>query len=267
VYSFDGYENVNANDMNAGMFDATKYNKNQLINNSLVKSGDPVYKLCTSEEWSIVIMENDEEKVKMLEDLGYIKVRFIKNQDESWGKVSSYTNSDGDTFVVLTFTNSMITFCRDRFLSVELITEEESGLKIPNSSVVEKSFFLIPKDYIIKNNDNTTGILREKYDEQGNETSEFVKLSVYNENETEYFVDSEFLRSGDKLIKTDSTERFTVGKQDTLVGVYNINKGYADFRQIKILYQNDEYSIVRSNTMYGLNVYDYIILDASVQGE
>ena len=42
-----------------------------------------------------------------------------------------------------------------------------------------------------------------------------------------------------------------------------INKGYADFKQIIILYQNDEYSIVKSNTNYGLNVYDYIVLDAS----
>ena len=30
-----------------------------------------------------------------------------------------------------------------------------------------------------------------------------------------------------------------------------------------ILYQNDEYAIVQSNTRYGLNVYDYIVLDAS----
>ena len=47
-----------------------------------------------------------------------------------------------------------------------------------------------------------------------------------------------------------------------LIGVYNINKGYADFKQIQILYQNDEYSIVKSNTEYGLNVYDYIALNA-----
>ena len=45
--------------------------------------------------------------------------------------------------------------------------------------------------------------------------------------------------------------------------VYNINKGYADFKEIIILYQNDEYSIVESNTRYGLNCYDYIALDAS----
>ena len=29
-----------------------------------------------------------------------------------------------------------------------------------------------------------------------------------------------------------------------------------------ILYQNEEYSIVKSNTKYGLNVYDLIVLEA-----
>ena len=56
---------------------------------------------------------------------------------------------------------------------------------------------------------------------------------------------------------------YTVGKRATLIGVYNMNKGYADFKQINILYQNDEYAIVNSNTRYGLSVYDYIVLDAS----
>ena len=262
VYSIDGYEELTLQQMNKELLDENNYEKTQLINNNLVKSGDPVYKLCNSEEWSVIINENDPDKVKELEELEYVKVRFIKNQDESWGKVSTYTNDAGDTFVQLTFTNSMLTFCRDRFLNVELITEDEKGLKIPVSSIVYKNFFLIPKSYLIRNNDNNTGVLRVKYDEQGKETSEFVPVSVYNETETEYYIDEETLRSGDSLILTDSNARYTVSRNDSLIGVYNINKGYADFRQIKVLYQNEEYAIVRSNTNYGLNVYDYIVLDS-----
>ena len=267
VYSIDGYEDLTLETMTLDKLDQKNYEKTQLINNTLVKAGDPVYKLCTSEEWSIIINEQDPERLQEFEDLEYIKVRFIKNQDESWGKVTTYTNVDGQSFVQLTFTNSMITFCRDRFLNVELITEDETGLKIPNSSIVNKSFFLIPKAYLISNNDNTSGVLREKYDEQGNATTEFVSLDVYNETDTEYYIDTDTLRAGDTLIKPDSNERYTVSKTDTLIGVYNINKGYADFRQVKILYQNDEYAIVRSNTMYGLNVYDYIVLDSSTVDE
>jgi hypothetical protein len=263
VYSVDGYEDLVLEKMTAEVFDESTYEKQQLVNNNLVKAGDPVYKLCTSEEWSIIIKEEDPEKVQQLVDLEYVKVRFIKNQYESWGKVTAYTNPDGDSFVKLTFNNSMVTFCRDRFLNVELITEDESGLKIPNSSIVNKSFYLIPKSYLIRNNDNSTGVLKVKYDEQGNETSEFVNVSVYSENDTQYYLDTDILRSGDQLILTDSNQRYTISQMDTLIGVYNINKGYADFREISILYKNDEYAIVKSNTIYGLNVYDYIVLDSS----
>jgi hypothetical protein len=263
VYSLDGYEDLTLEKMNSSVFDESAYEKKQLINNTLVKAGDPVYKICSSEEWSIIIREDDEEKVQELVDLEYVKVRFIKNQDESWGKVSAYTNTDGESFVQLTFTNSMITFCRDRFLNIELITEDETGLKIPNSAIVNKNFYLVPKDYVIKNNDNSYGVLRVKYDEQGKETSEIVDVTIYNETETVYYLDTDTLRSGDILILTDSNQRYTVSKTDSLSGVYNINKGYADFRQISILYQNEEYSIVRSNTIYGLNVYDYIVLDST----
>ena len=61
--------------------------------------------------------------------------------------------------------------------------------------------------------------------------------------------------------------KYALSKRGSLIGVYNINKGYADFKQVDILYNNDEYSIVQSNTAYGLNVYDYIVLDATAVNE
>ena len=76
-------------------------------------------------------------------------------------------------------------------------------------------------------------------------------------------MDTSVLKTGDVLYKTNSQDTYTVSKRATLIGVYNVNKGYADFKQINILYQNDEYSIVKANTTYGLNVYDYIVLDGS----
>ena len=69
---------------------------------------------------------------------------------------------------MLTFTNSMVTFCTDRFIDVELILEDEAGLKIPNSSIVEKEFFIVPKDYVTKGgNSNNFGVMRETYTEDG----------------------------------------------------------------------------------------------------
>ena len=263
VYSVDGMEDLTFEQITKESFDKQNYTKTQLISNELIASGDPVYKLSMSEDWSIVI-QVDADKAKELEELEYVKVKFLKNQNTSWGKVSSYTNPDGDTFVNLSFTNSMITFCTDRFVDIELITEEEKGLKIPNSSIVEKEFFIVPKEYVIKGgNSGSYGVMREAYAEDGTATTEFIETTIYNETETEYYLDDSQLRMGDYIIKPESTEKEAISKKGSLIGVYNINKGYADFKQINILYQNEEYAIVKSNTQYGLSVYDYIVLDAS----
>ena len=59
----------------------------------------------------------------------------------------------------------------------------------------------------------------------------------YDENEGVYYMDTSVLKAGDVLYKTDSQETYTVSKRATLIGVYNVNKGYADFKQINILYR------------------------------
>ena len=87
-------------------------------------------------------------------------------------------------------------------------------------------------------------------------------MYYYDSESKEYYLDSSVLSSGENLYKLDSQETFTVSKRATLIGVYNINKGYADFKQITILDSNDEYAIVKPNTRYGLSVYDYIVLNA-----
>ena len=158
----------------------------------------------------------------------------------------------------------MVTFCTDRFIDIELILEDETGLKVPNSAIIEKEFFIVPKDYVTKGgNSNNYGVMLETYKEDGTPTTEFVETTIYGETEEEYYLDDMVLRIGNHIIKPESTEKYAISKRGSLTGVYNINKGYADFKQINVLYHNDEYSIVKSNTQYGLSVYDYIVLDAT----
>lgn len=267
VYSVDGFEDYNSSDISKEWFEKENYEKVQLINNDIVEQGEPIYKLSTNENWKVLFpLEN--ERAQLLLEEEYVKVKFLKNQNESWGKVNVITGQDGETYVELTFTNSMITFATDRFVDIELITDIETGLKVPNSSIVEKEFFLIPTEYVEKSGSSgEMGVLRETYNEDGSVVPEFVPVNIYNEEDGQYYVDDSVLRIGDNLLKADSTSSFTVSKAGTLVGVYNINKGYADFKQIQILNQNDEYSIIKSNTNYGLIAYDHIVLDAESVNE
>ena len=269
VYSIDGYEDISLNDMTSELIDykvyETENKKKQLISNELVAEGDAVYKIATNEDWSMIIQVDSPEKADSLLEEKYVKVKFLKNQETSWAKVvEKFVNENNESFVLLTFTNSMMTFCTDRFVDIELILDEDNGLKVPNSSIIEKEFFIVPKEYITKGgNTNSNGVLREYYLEDGTKSSEFVQTTIYNETEEEYYLDDLTLRMGDVLIMPDSTNTYTLDKKGSLIGVYNINKGYADFKQINILYQNDEYSIIKPNMVYGLSAYDYIVLDAT----
>lgn len=261
VYSTDGYENVTMDDITQESFNEENYTKNQLHSNSLISTGDPIYKLITSENWSIVV-PIDEKRAALLEETEYQKVKFLKTGDISWGTVNIIRKNDKEIYLKIDFTNSMITFATDRFLEIELLTNEEEGLKIPNSAVVEKDFYLIPKEYVTLGKDGEKqGFLRETYLEDGSVSTEFVETEIYYEEDGQYYVDTGIFRIGDYINKLNSTEKYPISKKGTLIGVYNMNKGYADFTQISILYQNEEYSIVKSNTDYGLNVYDHIVLD------
>lgn len=265
-YWVDGYEELTSDMVSASDFNNKEYERDYLLNNELVAEGQTVYKLCTSEEWSIVIPMEERQALELLEK-EYVKVCFLKNQNQAWGRVEVLHNQDG-TYLELHFTNSMITFCDERYLEIELFREESTGLKIPNTSIANLEFYLIPENYITQSSGTSSyGVLREKLLENGTTTTEYVETTLYNNKDGYYYVGMSALRTGDHIIAPDTQNVYTVSLRGSLIGVFNMNKGYADFRQIEILYQNEEYSIVKSNTKYGLNVYDLIVLDSSSVSE
>lgn len=260
----DGYENLTPQQITADHFNEKQYEKKLLTGNTLIAEGDTAYKLCTDEKWSVMIPVKAERGAQLLQE-DYLKVRFLKNQYESWAQVFLIQGMDGNTYLQLLFNNSMVSFINERFLDIELLVENETGLKIPNSAIVQKEFFLIPEEYVITNSDvGDYCIMRQTFDEEGNITNELAEISVYNydQDSKEYYLDASFLEVGDVLYTLDRQGTFTVSKRATLIGVYNVNKGYADFKQITILSQNDEYAIVKTNTKYGLRAYDFIVLNA-----
>lgn len=107
-------------------------------------------------------------------------------------------------------------------------------------------------------------------------TAQFVNCTLYYQDEENAYVAPEEesfstsmkkLVSGDLLVKTDSSETYQVGQTAKLTGVYNINKGYTIFRRVEVLYENEEYSIVKEGTSFGLSVYDRIVLNAATVTE
>lgn len=261
-YDIDGYESLRPEMVTPEMFDQEGYEVKHLESNQLVGTEDTAYKIVTNENWSIVIPVEESRAVE-LEKEEYVKVKFLKNQYESWAKVTLIRNMGG-VFLNLEFTNSMITFASERFIELEILSSQKEGLKVPISAICEQSFYLIPLEYKSEgNNDSQIGFNRETYNENNEKTTEFVESKIYYADDNYYYVDTSKLRLGDVVYMPDSQQTFKIEKVGSLIGVYNINKGYADFTAITILYSNDEYAVISSNTNYGLSEYDYIVLDAT----
>jgi len=69
------------------------------------------------------------------------------------------------------------------------------------------------------------------------------------------------------IAKKVSNDLYQVGNTAELEGVYCINQGYTQFRKIKVLYANEEYTIVEEGTTFGLTIYDRIVLNAEAVKE
>ncbi len=264
----DEYDSVSANDLTFSLLEGTGYHKTQLMTGDMVDQGDFVYKLINSENWSVAIAANDDYASMLLEH-GYVPVRFRRNNEVLNGKVTVIEMDGGQDIVTLGFNNSVLNFCSERFTDIEIVTDGITGLKVPVSSVATKRFFTVPVEFAVSESEeeengtkDTKTFMKQTYLESGEATVTPLEVNVYSEKDDLYYVDNTQLKYGDVLIREDTQQRFVVQDTDSLMGVYNINKGYAQFCQIHILDHNDEYNIIAPDTVYGLREYDYIILDS-----
>lgn len=263
TYHTDGFENVTVDTFTDAMFDVSAYAKSNLMSNMQVTAGSPVYKLITSEQWYIVL-PIPADTASQLADGEIVRIRFVKDKKEM-NVNYTLTERAGQNYLILSLKNSMVRYAMERYVEVELLLSEETGLKIPNTSIVEKEFYTVPKDFFLKGGDTASdGLLVKHVDEDGNETTEFISPTIYYETENACYIDSEEIQAGETLLKQNSSEQYVLGSDTAVLkGVYNINKGYAVFKQIDILYQNEEYTVVRTGTSYGIALYDHIALDGS----
>ena len=268
-YGFDNYETVTTADIEAASFNRDTYVKTLNKSGKLIDSGSPAYKIITSENWSIVFPLTEED-ASLYSDKTTLRVIFRDYSMSTPASYSTFTGKDGASYGKLDFTKYMEQFISDRFIDFDIKTEQTDGLKIPASAVTEKSFYLIPIDYMTQGGDSSeSGFNKEVYTENGSSVV-FVPTTIYYSDDEFFYVDmneEEGFKAGDYVVKPSSSERYQIGRTASLKGVYNINKGYTIFKKIDILDSNNEFYTIRRNMTYGLSVYDHIVLDASMVEE
>lgn len=256
-YSIDGYENVSTENFTPELIRPLDYSKETIKNNSSISSGDAMYKLITSENWALIFRISEDVMQRLNED-SYVRLRFVKDGTSCLCRYE--IRQIGDSYYMfLSLNNHMIRFAGDRYLDIELLLDEQSGLKIPNTAIVTKDFFEVPKEYFVKGGDsNAWGVY--VIDGETHEIT-FREAAIYDKSEEAYYISSSVFSAGEILQKPDSAETFMLSRTKQLRGVYNVNKGYAVFKRIEIVYQNEEYTIIKNGTGYGLSLYDHIALE------
>ena len=265
-YTIDGMEGLTEADLSTSLFNRTDYDPVNLRLNSSVRMGDMLCKLITGDVWYLYFPISSD-MATALQERTSIRFRFLKDDTTFSAPFSILYAEASGYFGKIELRNSLVRYVKDRYLEIELLMDSRKGLKIPVSSISEKTFLKIPEEYVITNSDSTKEItmLRETFRSDGSSSVDYITATVYDKQDRYYLVSDELFQMGDYVQRINTTKKHQITEEDltTIQGVYNINKGYAVFRQVTIIDKNNEFCIVEPYNVYGLAAHDYIALDAA----
>ena len=264
-YTLDGYENFQKEKLTDEIIQNAQTSVSYLQNGALVEEGNPIYKIISSSQWSI-LFSLGEGDAKKLENTSTVRIHFPINGMDLKGSFSLFRADDGKMYGEIQLDDYLDYFLDSRFVSFSMQEKEQSGLKIPVSAVVNKDFYIVPKEFLCQASDKSTGFYRKKNDG----TREFVPTDVYMIDEQYCYLKIENnssepnIQSGDNLLKESGNASFVIGPRKAVEGVYDINRGYAIFHPIKIIEKNEDYMIVEEHSRNGISVYDHIVLQGDM---
>lgn len=267
TYNKDSYENISDDNITDKLFDKTNYKKIGLRTTEMISRNKPVYKLITSDEWSLILPLTDQQYDK-LKKKDYITFTVLED-DNKMTAALSFIQNNSKNYAKLTMNKDMSNYLDERFLDIKLHFDTVSGLKIPVSSVVNKNFTLVPMKYFTTGGDSKrNGLIKKTFSKDtGEEKVTFVAADIYYQDDDYGYVDADLFPVGTWIKQESSSDSFQLTKMGTLTGVYNVNMGYAVFKRIKILTKNKEYCIIEDNTENGIAAFDHIALDGKTAVE
>lgn len=194
----DGYETVDVNELSQGLFDSSDYSRTTIKAGDLIEAGSPAYKIITSENWSIAFMLSKDDEAAFSESSS-LKVNFPDKGFSTTVPFKIVYGTDGASYGVLSMSSYLVQFTSDRFIDFDIVTNDVSGLKIPDSAITTKDFYVIPVIYLDSDEAGNKGFNKVSVGEQGN-ISEFVITDIYSTDEEYCYIectDSSILQPGD----------------------------------------------------------------------
>lgn len=265
-YSIDGKEDMKIEEITRDLFNDKVY-MTDLRSNKKVEAGSPVYRLVTSQNWQMVVPLSKEDYDRMEDlkkkDIHTVVIHIDKDDFTVTAPFSCFKQED-QGYVKLSFTNFVQRYLNQRYLSMEFLLVQGSGLKIPASALVEKEMFRIPKEFLSKgsNSDEYENVNLMYKDKKGKEKVKQVRVKIFEEKEDMVTIYSGELKEGDRIIDLENATTYALDKSMIAYGVYSVNSGYAVFSYVDISERNEDYCIVNQERS-DIQLYDRIILNSN----
>ena len=183
----DGFETVTDDEINGELFNSETYVKQTVKAGDLITSGSPAYKLITDEAWKIVF-PLDENDVAEFNDGDTVKLSFSDKGFTVKCKIRLLTGTDGKRYGVIDLDSYVIQFTSDRFVNFEIVTNDVSGLKIPDKAVTTKDFYVIPASYVITDDKGNKGFNKAVISDSGT-AAQFVMPDIYSIDDDYAYID------------------------------------------------------------------------------
>lgn len=269
TYYQDGYEDFNIDNFKASDVNKSGYEKKTLKTGQTINTGDPVYKLVTSENWNLIAPLTSEQ-AKMLKDKDTLSIN-IHNSSKNIRCPFELKKVSKQNFAVISLNQQMVNYINDRFVDIVIAMDQNNGLKIPNTSITTKKVYKIPIEMLCKgsNTQDANYLNLKVLDDKGEVTIKQIEPTIYKTDKKYIYVDPNDFSKEDVITNSDNSKTLAIAQADTkkLKGVYCVNQGSADFRYIDIIYQDDEYTIVKDDVNYSISWYDRIVLNQSMVTE
>lgn len=257
-YYLDGYENRIENDFTSNYINLSD-NVNVHDQSSYVKQGQNIFKIIYSPDYDIVFSSKFDYSNFINK---HVTVKFRYDDLYADAKLTEFYAGDGNKYYKVTLNKYLERYLDRRIIEFEIINKSISGLKIPNTAIAVKNCFKIPKSYLYTNESGDD--VFHKLDENG---SPIEVVSNISKSDNEYYYvsidDSISHFSFGDVLQDENNNVYPLNNVVQLPGVYNVNKGYCIFKNIDIIDQANEFTIISPSTGRGTAIYDRIVLNAS----
>ena len=102
-----------------------------------VKVGNPIFKILEEQEW-FIMFKVDNDRIDEIKEGDSISINLVKRNEKLKGTVVKLDKSKKETLLIVKFKDYLHKFHNERYIDLQLIKESYEGLKIHNSSIVEK---------------------------------------------------------------------------------------------------------------------------------